>query len=75
MPIYEYHCDDCAKELELLVPNSRAQPDCPHCGGKKLTKLLSTFAAKGDSSSSSASSSSSGGCCPCGKGAGSCSMN
>ncbi len=73
MPIYEYHCDDCSQEFELLVPNSRAEPDCPHCGGHKLTKLLSTFAAKGDGSS--AASSSGGGCCPCGKGAGSCSMN
>jgi putative FmdB family regulatory protein len=74
MPLYEYHCDDCAKEFELLVPNSRTEPDCPHCGGHKLTKLLSTFSSKGGSSFS-ASSSSSSGCCPCGKGAGSCSMN
>lgn len=44
MPIYEYHCDECGEDSELLV-NGGTQPDCPKCGGKKLSKLLSIVAA------------------------------
>lgn len=47
MPIYEYHCPDCDKDHELLVRSSSDQPDCPDCGGKKLEKQFSTFAAGG----------------------------
>jgi len=43
MPIFEYRCDDCQKEFEALVRAS-SQPVCPHCGGTRLSKLLSVFA-------------------------------
>ena len=44
MPLYEYVCQDCEAQAELLVNSSRV-PECPACGSKKLTKLLSVVAA------------------------------
>jgi putative FmdB family regulatory protein len=44
MPIYEYHCEECGQESELLV-SAHAQPDCPKCGSQKMSKLLSIVAA------------------------------
>ncbi|MCA9037478.1 MAG: zinc ribbon domain-containing protein [Planctomycetaceae bacterium] len=43
MPIFEFVCEECHKESELLV-SLRETPDCPHCGSKKLEKLMSTSA-------------------------------
>lgn len=40
MPIYEYACDDCGHEFELLVLGSRT-PACKECGSEALTKKLS----------------------------------
>lgn len=47
MPLYEYTCADCGKTFELLVKSASDTPACPHCGGVKLSKQFSTFAAKG----------------------------
>jgi putative FmdB family regulatory protein len=44
MPLYEYFCQECSKQSELLVSNSQ-RPECPSCGSSKLTKLLSVVAA------------------------------
>lgn len=44
MPLYEYHCDDCRKTVEILVRSSAEQPECPACGSGKLTKQLSVAA-------------------------------
>jgi len=44
MPLYEYGCQKCGKQSELLVTNS-TEPECPECGSTKLTKLLSIVAA------------------------------
>jgi len=44
MPLYEYLCQDCGEQSELLV-GSREQPECPRCGAPKLSKLLSIVAA------------------------------
>ena len=46
MPLYEYVCQDCESQAELLVQGSQ-QPECPKCGSAKLTKLLSVVAAPG----------------------------
>jgi putative FmdB family regulatory protein len=45
MPLYEFHCAGCDRDFELLVRSSdwKGTP-CPHCGSKKLSKQLSTFA-------------------------------
>jgi putative FmdB family regulatory protein len=45
MPIYEFHCDQCKRDSELLVRSSDWKgSECPHCGSKKLSKKFSTFA-------------------------------
>jgi putative FmdB family regulatory protein len=44
MPLYEYLCQDCSRESELLVI-AHESPACPECGSTKLTKLLSVVAA------------------------------
>ncbi|MCU0709077.1 MAG: zinc ribbon domain-containing protein [Pirellula sp.] len=43
MPLYEYHCETCDKEFELLIQRRDDSPLCPECGSKKLTKLLSVI--------------------------------
>jgi putative FmdB family regulatory protein len=44
MPLYEYQCRDCEREVELLVRNEHERLECPECGGSKLMKLLSVTA-------------------------------
>lgn len=65
MPIYEFHCEKCGQDSEILVRSSEWQGTlCPRCGSTKLQKKLSVFAsatAAGDAASS-----------PCGNGGGSC---
>ena len=60
MPIYEYTCGGCGKDFELLVSGPKAKAACPHCGSRKLTRRLSTFAAHKGSSALPCSS----GLCP-----------
>jgi len=45
MPIYEYQCQDCSEELEVLQKISD-QPlrDCPACGRASLKKKISAAA-------------------------------
>jgi putative FmdB family regulatory protein len=43
MPLFEYHCQKCDHQFELLVMGSTV-PACPECNSKKLEKMLSTFA-------------------------------
>jgi putative FmdB family regulatory protein len=44
MPIYEYTCDDCGHEFELLLRGGE-QPSCPGCAGERLTRAMSVPAA------------------------------
>jgi putative FmdB family regulatory protein len=45
MPIYEFQCEDCHRESEILVRSTRWEgTPCPFCGSKRLEKKLSTFA-------------------------------
>ena len=44
MPIYEYACQQCGEEFELLVRGDE-QPACPGCESSKLERLLSAPAA------------------------------
>ncbi len=44
MPLYEYACQECGKQSEQLV-NGGTQPNCPHCGSLRLSRLLSIVAA------------------------------
>ncbi len=43
MPIYEYACQDCGREFEMLV-RSDTVPECPQCHSAQLKKQLSVFA-------------------------------
>jgi putative FmdB family regulatory protein len=67
MPIYEFHCEKCGKDSELLVRSSDwSGTKCPHCGSAKLDKKFSTFAAAGaggDVGSCEAPGGRGGGCC------------
>ena len=45
MPIYEFHCEQCTHDSEILVRSSDWKgAECPHCGSKKLSKKFSIFA-------------------------------
>ena len=44
MPIYEYHCRQCANEFELLVLKGSPAPACPSCQSEDIEQLLSGFA-------------------------------
>ena len=51
MPIYEFHCDHCEQDSELLVRSSKWKgTKCPHCGSAKLSNKLSVFASSAASS-------------------------
>ncbi len=68
MPLYEYHCDACRREFELLV-SSHEQPQCPDCGSEQLSKLFSVVA--GHTLGKPSSANDSGGACgrpQCGQG-------
>jgi len=43
MPIFEYECQGCTEEFELLV-RTDTPVRCPACGGEKLDKKFSLFA-------------------------------
>jgi putative FmdB family regulatory protein len=46
MPVFEYKCSDCGKISEFLErAGNKEKKACSHCGGKKLEKQFSTFAA------------------------------
>ena len=49
MPIFEYRCNDCSTEFEVLQRTSDAKSvtKCPHCGTQDTTKRFSAFAAVG----------------------------
>jgi putative FmdB family regulatory protein len=45
MPLYEFHCNACGNNSELLVRSADWKgTKCPHCGSTKLSKELSVFA-------------------------------
>lgn len=44
MPLYEYQCDGCEQQVELLIRGDES-PECPNCGSSKLQKQFSVPAA------------------------------
>jgi putative FmdB family regulatory protein len=54
MPLYEFVCQDCDREQELLVRQGET-PQCEKCGGQRLAKLLSVPAAPAGGESRGAS--------------------
>jgi putative FmdB family regulatory protein len=62
MPIYEFHCEKCERDSEILVRSSNWKgTECPHCGSARLTKKLSVFAAAGADSNAATSCDGNGG--------------
>jgi putative FmdB family regulatory protein len=84
MPLFEYRCRQCESQFEAIVFGSDS-PSCPTCRGKRLEKLLSTFAVSTGSPSRgnaplsgfSGMGDAPGGCGSCGdpRGPGSCQSN
>lgn len=74
MPIYEFHCEKCECDSEILVRSSDWKgTKCPHCGSTKLDKKFSTFASSaGGTNEASAcgmgNGGGGGGCCGCASG-------
>ncbi len=44
MPLYEYECNSCKTQFELLVFDRGAKVSCRNCGSNEVVQLLSTFA-------------------------------
>ncbi len=49
MPIYEFFCPDCNTVFNFFSRriNTEKRPDCPRCGRREISKMLSTFATLG----------------------------
>ncbi len=44
MPIFEYKCEDCGTQFDLLVSYSeRKNVQCPQCSSSRVEQLLSLF--------------------------------
>jgi len=48
MPLYDFHCPDCDKDVEVLARFCDI-PACPTCGGTHMTRLVSRIAPEGKS--------------------------
>ncbi len=44
MPLFDYQCEECHAEVELLVRGDE-KPECPQCHSTKMQKQLSAPAA------------------------------
>ncbi len=45
MPFYEYRCQSCDKQVEVLQKMSDAPlEECPSCGAREMKKLISASA-------------------------------
>ncbi len=47
MPIYEYRCERCGDEFELLLASSASPARCPGCSSSRVKKRFSLFAVAG----------------------------
>jgi putative FmdB family regulatory protein len=76
MPIFEYVCQACKNQFELLVRQS-TKLECPECKSVKLEKQLSVFAAVSPGANPARREMPVAACGSCGdpRGPGSCSMN
>lgn len=45
MPVYEYDCPDCGARFEAYLKTTDERVACPRCGGTRLEKRFSVFAA------------------------------
>ncbi len=45
MPVYEYHCDNCRREVEVtqsISEHGKGNVACPKCGNTALRPLVSS---------------------------------
>ena len=78
MPLYEYRCERCSNEFEVLVRRSDTAICCPSCGSNEASKKVSrsSFHLKGtgwyasEYASASAASAESGAAAESGRGCG-----
>ena len=40
MPLYDFHCPECNRIVELLMTSRDDQAVCPECGSTQLEKLM-----------------------------------
>jgi len=71
MPIYEFHCNRCNKDFEMLIIGSD-KPSCPVCKTDDIHKLMSAcgFTSKGEQGQTTRASAGQSSCAGCS--AGSC---
>jgi putative FmdB family regulatory protein len=74
MPIYEYSCQQCGNEFEMLVRSSTV-PKCPQCHSVDLEKALSVFATAASSAGTPAAAPSPCGSCGHPGGPGACAFS
>ncbi len=49
MPLYEFYCDKCKREVSLTMTISehdKGNAACPQCGSRKMRPLVGTFYSK-----------------------------
>ncbi len=63
MPVYEYTCQACQRDFELLVKGPSTEIACPQCHSQELKKRISSF---NSSTSSNQPEMAPGGCGRCG---------
>jgi putative FmdB family regulatory protein len=76
MPLFEYACQECAHQFEVLV-RGHDVPECPACHATNLQRRFSTFAAHTHGAPAERSAAPMGPCGACGdpRGPGACSIN
>ena len=74
MPLFEYSCNACTTQFEVLVRASET-PQCPSCQSTSLERKLSTFAARTSAAPVRTSGPAACGSCGDPRGPGACSMN
>lgn len=76
MPLYEYECQSCHHQFELLV-REKTVLACPSCRSEDLARQLSVFAVGAESAKLPTRSAAPAPCGSCGdpRGPGACSMN
>lgn len=65
MPIYEYHCNKCENDFEIIQFSRDDIPSCPACGAKEPIRKMSSFGFSAGSKFKSSANSGSSGCSGC----------
>ena len=63
MPLYDYHCETCGKDLEILTDGNAVPPNGSYCGGVNLKKLISAHSSLSGNPSTRLPGAGDTGCC------------